>query len=96
MTGGANGMGDNVAEQMSDTMDMIAQLQQTEKDLYQALIRSADNTLSGSGQVLTETEQKDIRDQINSLSASRVTLYDSIEQSYNSNASSVSESRTRW
>ena len=93
MTGGANGMGDNVAEQMSDTMDMIAQLQQTEKDLYQALIRSADNTLSGSGQVLTETEQKDIRDQINSLSASRVTLYDSIEQSYNSNASSVSESR---
>ena len=29
-------MEDNVAEQMSDTMDTIAQLQQTEKDLYQA------------------------------------------------------------
>jgi hypothetical protein len=84
---------DDVAQQLTETMAMIKELQDTERDMYQTLIRSADNNLSGGGPVLTDTEKQDIITQINNLSATRVNLYQFIEQNYKNTAISVSESR---
>ena len=93
MSNGSTEMSDNIADQMAETVEMITQLQNTEKDMYQTLIRSADNSVSGEGQILTDTEQADIVQQINNLSTARINLYNSIDQNYKNNAWAVSESR---
>ena len=88
-----SGMSNEVEEEMTETMATIEQLQKTEKELYNTLIQNADNTLSGDGQILTDSEKNDVIDQINNLSTARVNLFQSLEQNYKSNAWSVSESR---
>ena len=93
MTNGTSSMSDEVEEEMTETMATIEQLQKTEKELYNTLIQNADNTLSGDGQILTDSEKKDVIDQINNLAAARVNLFQSLEQNYKSNAWSVSGSR---
>ena len=84
---------EDVAQQLTETMAMIKELQDTERDMYQTLIRSADNNLSGDGPILTDTEKQDIVSQINNLSATRVNLFQFIEQNYKNTAISVSEAR---
>ena len=66
---------DTVAEELTDTVDAIKQLQESEKEMSKTLIQSADNSISGSGPVLTQTESDAIISQINNLSATRVNLY---------------------
>jgi hypothetical protein len=71
---------------MQDTLDEIAQLQQTEQKLYQSLTKNTERKLLGSPNTFTESEIADITSQINSLSASRVNLYNSLSETYRSQA----------
>lgn len=63
---------------IQDTLNNISQLQTTEKQLYNSLTRNAENVALGKPNTYTDEEIKDISDQINSLSSSRVTLYNSL------------------
>jgi hypothetical protein len=71
---------------MQDTLDEIAQLQQTEQRLYQSLTKNTERKLLGSPNTFTDSEIADITSQINSLSATRVNLYNSLSETYKSQA----------
>lgn len=71
---------------MEDTLDKISQLQQTEEGLYKALTKNAENVASGRPQTFSDSEVNDITNQINSLSAARVNLYNTISETYKSQA----------
>lgn len=71
---------------MEDTLDKIRQLQQTEEGLYKALTKNAENVASGRPQTFSDSEVNDITNQINSLSAARVNLYNTISETYKSQA----------
>ena len=71
---------------MEDTLDKIRQLQQTEEGLYKALTKNAENVASGRPQTFSDDEVSDITNQINSLSAARVNLYNTISETYHSQA----------
>jgi hypothetical protein len=68
---------------LKDTIYKITQLQETEKQLYNALTQNAQNVALGK-QSFSEMEIKNITDQINSLSAARVNLYNTVSKIYES------------
>ncbi len=72
--------------ELSDILDKIRQLQQTEESLYKALTKNAENVASGRPNTFSDSEVNDITNQINSLSASRVNLYNTISETYKSQA----------
>jgi hypothetical protein len=71
---------------MEDTLHKISQLQKTEEQLYKALTQNAENVALGKPNTFSDDEIKDITTQINSLSAARVNLYNSISETYHSQA----------
>lgn len=73
--------------ELQDTLDKIKQLQGTEEQLYKVLTQNAENVALGKPNTFTDTEIQDITTQINSLSASRVNLYNTLSEAYKSQAS---------
>jgi hypothetical protein len=71
---------------LQDILTQISQLQQKETQMYEVLSRNAQNSALGK-QTFTDTEIQDITAIINSLSANRVNLYNTIYQTYKSEAS---------
>ena len=68
--------------EVQDTLDKISQLQTTEGQLYKALTQNAENVALGKNNTFTDTEIQDITTQINSLSAARVNLYNTLSETY--------------
>jgi len=75
---------------LQDTITKINQLQKTEKQLYDSLTRNAEQVALGKTNVFTEEDTKQITDQINSLSAARVNLYNTLSDLYKAQISSES------
>ena len=73
--------------ELQDTLRKIIQLQQTEEGLYKSLTQNAENVALGKNNTFTDTEIQDITNQINALSASRVDLYNTLSETYRSEAS---------
>ena len=73
--------------ELQDTLDKISQLQTTEEQMYKALTQNAENVALGKPNTFTDTEIQDITTQINSLSAARVNLYNTLSETYHSEAS---------
>lgn len=69
---------------LQDTIDKISQLQHTEEQLYNSLTTNAENVALGKNNIFTDSEIKGITDQINSLSAARVNLYNTLSEIYKS------------
>jgi len=69
---------------LQDTINKIEQLQKTEQQLYDALSRNAQNVALGKKDLFSSQDIKNIADQINSLSAARVNLYNTLSELYNS------------
>lgn len=67
---------------LDDTLKQISDLQSTENDLYKALTKNAERVALGKQNTFTDSEVQDITDQINSLSASRVNLYNTLSETY--------------
>jgi len=67
---------------LQDTIHKIDQLQKTEQQLYDALSQNAERVSLGKKDVFTSEEIKNITNQINSLSAARVNLYNTLSQLY--------------
>ena len=63
-------------------MNEISKLQQTEERLYTILTRNAENVALNRGTAMSDSEINSITSQINSLTASRVTLYNSLSKYY--------------
>lgn len=63
---------------IEQTLETISQLQTTEKQLYMSLTKNAENVALGRPHTFSENQVSDIKTQINSLSASRVTLYNTL------------------
>jgi hypothetical protein len=68
--------------ELQDILDKIAQLQQSEEDLYSTLTQNSENVALGNPNTFSEQELDKITTQINSLSAARVNLYNFISQTY--------------
>jgi hypothetical protein len=68
--------------EMQDILDKIAQLQQSEEDLYSTLTQNSENVALGNPNTFSDEEIDKITTQINSLSAARVNLYNFISESY--------------
>lgn len=79
--------------ELQDTLDKISQLQTTEEQLYKALTQNAENVALGKPNTFTDTEIQDITSQINSLSAARVNLYNTISEIYHAEASNESNAQ---
>jgi hypothetical protein len=75
---------------LQDTITKINELQQTEKQLYASLTQNAQQVALGKTNVFTEADIKQITDQINSLSAARVNLYNTLSDLYKSQITSES------
>jgi hypothetical protein len=67
---------------IQELMNEISQLQKTEEQLYEVLFRNAQNVALGKQSTMTNSEINTIATQINSLTASRVKLYNSLSQYY--------------
>jgi hypothetical protein len=67
---------------IQELMNEISQLQKTEEQLYTVLTRNAENVALGKQSTMTDSEIVEITNQINSLTASRVKLYNSLSQYY--------------
>ena len=67
---------------MKDILDKIAQLQQSEENLYSTLTKNSENVALGKPNTFSEEDIDNITTQINSLSAARVNLYNFISQMY--------------
>jgi len=63
-------------------LNEISQLQTTEGNLYQALVTNSENVALGKPNTYSDSDIKMITNQINSLSASRVNLYNFLAQNY--------------
>ena len=75
---------------LQDTITKINQLQETEKQLYATLTKNAEQVALGRSNVFTEQEIQQITDQINSLSAARVNLYNTLSELYKAQITSES------
>ena len=75
---------------LQDTISKINQLQETEKQLYATLTKNAEQVALGRSNVFTEQEIQQITDQINSLSAARVNLYNTLSELYKAQITSES------
>lgn len=67
---------------LQELMNQISQLQKTEEQLYVVLTRNAQNVALGKQSTMTDSEIHHITRQINSLTASRVKLYNSLSKFY--------------
>ena len=63
-------------------MDEITQIQKTEEQLYNVLTRNAENVALGKESTLTDSEIKIITTQVNSLTTTRVNLYNALSKNY--------------
>ena len=63
-------------------MDQISQLQTTEEQLYSVLTRNAEKVALGQTNTLTDIEVNNIMDHINTLTATRVNLYNTLSLQY--------------
>ena len=70
--------------ELQDILDKIAQLQQSEEDLYATLTQNSENIALGNPSTLSDDEIQNVIAQINSLSAARVNLYNFISETYQS------------
>ena len=71
-----------MTEKIQDILTQIEQLQKTEEQLYKALTKNAENVALGKENTFTDSEIKTITDQVNSLTTSRVNLYNYLANSY--------------
>lgn len=69
---------------LQDTINKIDQLQKTEQQLYDALSQNAERVSLGKKDVFTSDDIQNITNQINSLSAARVNLYNTLAELYKS------------
>ena len=69
-------------EKLQDILTQIEQLQKTEEQLYKALTKNAENVALGKENTFTDSEIKSITNQVNSLTTSRVNLYNYLAKSY--------------
>lgn len=69
---------------LQDTISKISQLQKTEEQLYSSLTHNAERVALGKTDTFTEEDIKSITEQINSLSAARVNLYNTLSDLYKS------------
>jgi hypothetical protein len=67
---------------IQELMNEISNLQKTEEQLYQVLTRNAENIALGKNSAMTDNEINSITSQINSLTASRVNLYNALSKYY--------------
>ena len=67
---------------IQELMNEISNLQKTEEQLYRVLTRNAQNVALGKESAMTDSEISTITTQINSLTASRVKLYNSLSNYY--------------
>jgi len=67
---------------IQDVLNQIEQLQQTEEQLYKALTKNAEHVAMGKENTFTDSEIENITTQINSLTTSRVNLYNYLSNSY--------------
>jgi hypothetical protein len=67
---------------IQELMNEISQLQKTEEQLYVVLTRNAENVALGKQNIMTSSEINTITTQINSLTASRVKLYNALSKYY--------------
>ena len=65
---------------LEDTLEKIDELRETEKTLYQSLIKNANRITAGQQALYTTEEVEVITKQINSLSEARVTLYNTLSE----------------
>jgi hypothetical protein len=75
---------------LQDTITKINELQKTEKQLYATLTKNAEQVALGRSNVFTEEDIQQITDQINSLSAARVNLYNTLSDLYKAQITSES------
>jgi hypothetical protein len=75
---------------LQDTITKINELQQTEKQLYASLTKNAEQVALGKSNVFTEDDVQQITEQINSLSAARVNLYNTLSDLYKAQITSES------
>lgn len=75
---------------LQDTITKINELQKTEKQLYATLTKNAEQVALGRANVFTEDDIQQITDQINSLSAARVNLYNTLSDLYKAQITSES------
>jgi hypothetical protein len=75
---------------LQDTITKINELQQTEKQLYATLTKNAEQVALGRTNVFTEEDIEQITNQINSLSAARVNLYNTLSDLYKAQMTSES------
>jgi hypothetical protein len=68
---------------LQELMNEISHLQKTEEQLYVVLTRNAQNVALGKQSIMTDNEINTITAQINSLTASRVKLYNALSNFYN-------------
>jgi len=69
---------------LQDTIHKIDQLQKTEQQLYDALSQNAERVSLGKKDVFSSEDIQNITNQINSLSAARVNLYNTLSELYKS------------
>ena len=67
---------------LQDTIYKIEQLQKTEQQLYDALSRNAERVSLGKKDVYSSEDIQNLTNQINSLSAARVNLYNTLSKLY--------------
>jgi hypothetical protein len=75
---------------LQDTITKINELQKTEKQLYAALTKNAEQVALGKTNVYSDADIQQITDQINSLSAARVNLYNTLSDLYKTQITSES------
>jgi hypothetical protein len=71
-----------MADKLQDLLNQIEQLQKTEEQLYKSLTQNAENVAMGKENTFTDSEIETITNQINSLTTSRVNLYNYLSDSY--------------
>jgi hypothetical protein len=71
-----------MTEKLQDVLNQIEQLQKTEEQLYKALTKNAENVALGKENTFTDSEIETITNQVNSLTTSRVNLYNYLSNSY--------------
>jgi hypothetical protein len=71
-----------MTNKLQDILTQIGQLQKTEEQLYKALTKNAENVALGKENTFTDSEIETITNQVNSLTTSRVNLYNYLANSY--------------
>jgi len=67
---------------LQDLLNEISQLQKTEEQLYKVLTRNAENVAIGKESTMTDSEINTITTQLNTLTSTRVNLYNALAQNY--------------